>query len=286
MKYRIIQYIQPWEIDDFERQVHLMILSSFHIDSSDEVIWDVTLNISDDIIDWEESSISKDYIINKFNYLNNLVKQYYTAEFDMDVSIQGCTDKRRSCQSKNHDFVIWLDSDVYFSNLTLPYLIESSKQIQDDCFMVSPQIIKYWDSSWDCIVNEQFLSYPTNHRDFFDLYSIDQFVQNSNIKLKQNQFMKFGGGWFNLFKKNMFELVPLPEELGSYASDDTYTMICSAKYNIKQYLIDGLIVSEIGNRYLNGKQYLKECFYIKIKDRNRISETRFNELVNNFYENN
>ena len=284
MKYRIIQYLQPWEIDDFERQMNTMILSSFFINPLDEVIWDVTLNISDDIVNWEQSSITKKYITNKFNYLETIIKQYFTTEFDIDPIIQGCTDKRRSCQDKDHDFVLWLDSDIYFSLSTLPYLIDASKHIQDECFMVSPQIIKYWDDSWDCIVNEKFLSQPHNHRDFFDLYSIEKFVSNNEITLRQNRTMKFGGGWFNLFKKNMFEYIPLPHELGSYASDDTYIMMCSNKYGIKQYLINGLIVSEIGGRYLDGKQYLKDCFNIKLKDRSIISMEKFDELIHNFYQ--
>jgi hypothetical protein len=284
MRYRIVQYLQPWEIDDFERQVHTMLLSSFLIDTDDEIIWDVTLNVSDTVINWQKSTITKQYIVDKFKYLANLVRQYYIAQFDIDETIQGCTDKRRSCQDKCSDFIIWLDSDVYFSKITLPYLINASKLIDDPYFMISPQIIKYWDSSWDVIVNERYLNQPFNHRDTFDLYSIETEVQQNNIFVKLNEHgIKFGGGWFNLFKQDVFTQIPLIDELGSYASDDTYIMFCSKKIEMKQYLLTGVIVSEIGERYLNGKDYLKSNFNIKLKDRTRISETEFNKLVTNFY---
>jgi len=284
MKYRITQYIQPWEIDDFERQIHTMLLAKHYIQSDDTIIWDVTLNISDTIIDWNSSKLPKSFFVEKFKYLQKLVNQYYVAQFDTDDKILGCTDKRRSCQSKEHDFVIWLDSDIYFSHLTLPYLIISSKSVTASCFMISPEIIKYWDSSWDSIVNKQFLAEPFNHRDYFDSYTIEHLIQTDDARLKSNPNIKFGGGWFNLFSADVFEKIPLPIELGSYASDDTYLMLCAKKHNLQQLVLTGIFVTEIGNRYLDGKDYLKNHLAITHKDRNRISEELFYKLVNNYYE--
>jgi len=284
MKYRIIQYIQPWEIDDFERQIHTMLLAKHYIQSDDIIIWDVTLNISDTIIDWNSSKLPKSFFVEKFKYLQKLVNQYYVAQFDTDDKILGCTDKRRSCQSKEHDFIIWLDSDIYFSHLTLPYLIISSKSVTAPCFMISPEIIRYWDSSWDSIVNKQFLTEPHNHRDYFDSYTIEHLIQTDDARLKSNPNIKFGGGWFNLFSADVFEKIPLPIELGSYASDDTYLMLCAKKHNLQQLVLTGIFVTEIGNRYLDGKDYLKNHLVITHKDRNRISEELFYKLVNKYYE--
>lgn len=284
MKYRIVQYLQPWEIDDFEHQVHIMLLSSPYILEEDEIIWDVTLNISDKITNWKDTQIPQQYFLDKYHYLANLVNQYYIAEFDTNNITQGCTDKRRSCQNKEHDFVIWLDSDVQFSYLTLPYMIISSKEIKETNFMISPQIIKYWDNSWDCLVNEQFLNQPYNHRDFFDRYTLNKIVQNNSIELRINPYIKFGGGWFNLFEKSVFKKSPLPETLGSYAPDDTYIMSCSSKSGVKQYILVGVVVTEIGNRYLEGKQYLKDYFNINIQDKSKISDSEFSKIIQHYYE--
>lgn len=284
MKYRIVQYLQPWEIDDFEHQVHTLLISSAHLSSEDEIIWDVTLNMSDSVTDWNNTRIPKQYLLDKYKYLRILVQQYYTAEFDTDEQIQGCTDKRRSCQSKEHDFVIWLDSDLHFSHLTLPYLVMSSKEIKETNFMISPQIIKYWDNSWDSLVNERFLNEANSHRDYFDRYTLDRIVYGNEVGLRPNLHMKFGGGWFNLFERSVFDIVPLPDALGAYAPDDTYLTACSNKSGTRQYILTGVVVTEIGNRYLDSKDYLKNYFSIKIQDKSKITDRELFELARQYYE--
>jgi hypothetical protein len=279
--YRIIQYIQPWEIDDLSRQVHDMILSSYHIPKDVTIVWDVTMNT--DIVNWETSKLPIEYFVDKFNYLKTITGYYYQAEFNIDNNVKGCTDKRRNIINTPQDYVIWLDSDMYFSKLTLPYLINSTQYINDELYMVSPQIIKYWDNSWDCLVNQKFINEPHNHRDYFDLYSLDT-INNNNISLKQNFQIKFGGGWFNLFSNKIFEHTPIPEELGPYGADDLYVMLCSPKFNTKQYILEGIVVSEIGNKYLLNKNYLKPLLDIKISDKQKISDPEFQQLIKKFYE--
>jgi hypothetical protein len=280
--YRIIQYIQPWEIDDLSRQVHDMILSSYHIPSNATVIWDVTMNT--DVVNWENSKLPIDYFISKFEYLKTIVDYYFTAEFNIDNNIKGCTDKRRNIVNTTQDYVIWLDSDIYFSKLNLPYLINATMHIEDELYMISPQIIKYWDDSWNCLVNSKFINEPYNHRDYFDLYSLNDVCENNNITIKQNTHIKFGGGWFNLFTNKIFEQIIFPIELGSYSADDLYIMLCASKLNVKQYILDGIVVSEIGNKYLHNKNYTKPLLDIKILDKQKISDDEFSQLIRKFYE--
>jgi hypothetical protein len=279
--YRIIQYIQPWEIDDLSRQVHDLILSSYHISKDVTIIWDVTMNT--DIVNWETSKLPLTYFIEKFNYLKTIVGYYYQVEFNIDNNIKGCTDKRRNIVNTTQDYVIWLDSDMYFSKLTLPYLINSTQYINDELYIISPQIIKYWDNSWDCLVHQKFINEPFNHRDYFDLYSLDELCSNNDISIKQNTHIKFGGGWFNLFTNDIFNQLPFPEELGPYSADDLYVMLCSPKLNVKQYVLDGIVVSEIGNKYLENKNYLKPLLDVKISDKQKISDLEFRQLIENFY---
>jgi hypothetical protein len=278
--YRIIQYIQPWEIDDLSRQVHDMILSYYHIPENVTIIWDVTMNT--DIVNWETSKLPIEYFIDKFNYLKTITGYYYQAEFNVDNNVKGCTDKRRNIVNTIQDYVIWLDSDMYFSKLNLPYLINATQHIDDELYMISPQLIKYWDNSWDCLVNQKFINEPHNHRDYFDLYSLDNY-SNDNISLKQNSHIKFGGGWFNLFSNKIFEHIIFPEELGSYGAEDLYFMLCSPKFNFKQYILEGIVVSEIGNKYLLNKNYLKPLLDIKIQDKQKMTDLEFQQLVEKFY---
>lgn len=278
--FRIVQYIQPWEIDDLTRQIEQHIKSSYFIPNNSEVIFDITMNI--DVVDWDNSKIPSQYFIEKFKYLETQLKQYFKVEFDLDKDIKGCTDKRRQAQYKNQDFIIWLDSDIYFSHLTLPYLISSTEHITEDTFILSPEIIKYWDNSWDCIVHDKFLNEPYNHRDYFDLYEFDTLVTNNEIILRKNHTIKFGGGWFNLIKSTVFHQIPLIDELGPYAPDDTYLSLCGAS-TIPQYILGGVVVSEIGKRFLENKDYIKPLLKIKIQDKQKITDSELYQLVYKFH---
>ena len=284
MIYRIVQYIQPWEIDDLERQIHTNILGSYYINNPKDIIWTVVMNT--DIVNWENSGIKMSYFENKLNYLRGLVNNYFTADFKIDNNIKGAASLRRSCENKDQDYVIWLDSDIYFSKFTLPLLIASTKSINTEVFMISPEIIKYWDNSWDCLVHEKFLNEPYNHRDTFDLYSIDDIVSKNDIRLSINDTIKFGAGWFSLFSSAMIKKLHLPEKLGDYGPDDTYYSLCGNKLNIPQYVLRGVFVSEIGNKYLNNKDYIKNELDIIIKDKQKISDSDFYTLIKNFYESN
>lgn len=278
--FRITQYIQPWEIDDLTRQIEQHIKSFYYIPKNNEVIFDITMNMN--VVNWNNSKIPYQYFIDKFTYLETQLKQYFTVEFDLDENIKGCTDKRRQAQYKIQDYIIWLDSDIYFSHLTLPYLISSTEHIQEDTFILSPEIIKYWDNSWDCIVHDKFLKEPHNHRDYFDLYVFDSLVTNNEISLRKNNTIKFGGGWFNLIKSTVFDKIPLIDELGSYAPDDTYLSICG-KQIIPQYVLGGVVVSEIGKRLLENKDYIKPLLDIKIQDKQKISDNELYQLINKFH---
>jgi hypothetical protein len=281
MIYRISQYIQPWEIDDLDRQIDQHIKSSYYIQNN-EIIFDITMNL--EIVNWDNSSLPIDYFINKFKYLQTKLSQYYKANFDTDPNIKGCTDKRRQSQFKEQDFIIWLDSDLYFSHLTLPYLVHASQQISDEYFIISPEIIKYWDHSWDCITHNKFLNEPHNHRDYFDLYSLEKLVSENEITVRKNNTIKFGGGWFNLIKNSVFNKVPLIDELGSYAPDDTYLSFCGESFT-SQYILGGVVVSEIGKRFLENKNYIKPLLDIKIQDKQKITDQELYNLINTFRKN-
>lgn len=279
MVYRIVQYIQPWEIDDLDRQADQLIRSSYYIDA--DIIVDVTMNL--EVVDWEESKLPASYFTDKFRYIETKLKEYYQTNFDLDSTIRGCTDKRRQAAGKEQDFIIWLDSDLYFPHQLLPLLILASKEITEEDYILSPEIIKYWDHSWDCITNEAFLDQPHNHRDYFDLYSVDHFASQQEASVRKNNQIKFGGGWFNMIKSSIFNKVELVEELGSYAPDDTYLSYCGMKLGIPQYILTGVVVSEVGKRFLTGKDYIKSQLSVKIQDKQKITDQQLNNLISEFY---
>jgi hypothetical protein len=278
--FRIVQYVQPWEIDDLDRQADQLIRGSYYIEPEDSVIIDVTMNTQ--IVNWAESKLPIEYFLGKFKCIESKLKNYFITEFDTDINIHGCTDKRRNCNSKSQDYIIWLDSDVYFPSNLLPLMIAGSKQLNDTAYILTPQIIKYWDHSWDCITNELFLSEPLNHRDMFDLYSIDALTSHKQIQILKNNQIKFGGGWFNLFKTELFDQIPLVNELGAYAPDDTYISYCGMQINMPQYIMSGTIVSEIGKRFLVDKDYIKKMLTINIEDKVKITDQELSRLIHEY----
>jgi len=284
MKYRIVQYIQPWEIDNFERQVHHMILSSYYIETPKNVIWDVTLNLS--IIEWETSKLDKQFFIDKFDYLKQIVDYYFTAEFDYDDNIQGSGDKKRVCAEKEQDFSIWLDSDIYFPQSTLTYIIEATKQLTEDSYILTPEIIRWWDESWDCIVNDKFLNEPFTMRMEFDIYSLEKIANENEISLRKNELLKFGAGWFTVLSKKVTDTIKIPLAGGSYGVDDTYFMICGNGLGIPQYVLRGIIISEMSTRFVLNRDYTKKLLTVKTNDKQRISTEEYNDLIRNFYKEN
>jgi hypothetical protein len=276
--YRIVQYIQPWEIDDIERQINQLIKSSYYIENSKNVILDIVLNLK--VVDWDNSKIDCEFFIKKFKYLQTKASNYFTTEFNINTC-DGVTAARRNILNKKHDYIIWLDSDVFFPIQALPYLISATKEIKDVDYILSPQLIRYWDSSWDCLTADQFLSQPFNHRDFFDVYSLDSIV-DGNIYIKKNDKIKFGGGWFNLFTNSLFQKIGIPEEIGAYGPDDTFISQCSMYLKIPQYILSGIIVTEIGNKFLQDKDYIKNLLHINILDKEKITDFELYKLIHNF----
>ena len=62
-------------------------------------------------------------------------------------------------------------------------------------------------------------------------------------------YIKFGCGWFTLISKELLDLTGIPEFLGHYGPEDTFTMMAGeiAKkkgHEINQYTLNGILVSE------------------------------------------
>ena len=280
--YRIAEYIQPWEIDDLERQIHKLIDSSYLLTGKeDRIILDVTLNVSDMLVNWNESKIPKQYFIDKFKYLETIASYHYAVNFDMDENIQGNTDKYRTIPDKEQDFIIWIDPNIFFSFLHLPYLVHASKLIADTYFVLSPQMIKYWDNSWDCITNKKYLHCPTDFRDSFDPSSLDTTFNNEPVTITEN-FPPKVTGWFSLFTTSLLRKIRLPAELGSYSPQDTYLALCCPIIHAKQYIMNNVVISDTGKKY--ARNYMKSLFCVnENKNCLRITDEKFRELIKDFY---
>jgi len=290
MTYRVVIYLQPWEIDDFQRQVYTLIQSAYDIKtiksiSEEKVIIDVTLNLH--MIDWKKSKLPKQYFIDKFLYLETILSNHFQVEFDTDEKINGSLDKRRSIQNKKQDCIIWLDSDIHFSSTVLPTMIAAASVIKDECYILSNQTIKLWDKSWDLLTADRYMNEPYDFKVKFNVFELNRVIYKQTQDVKISPLIKFGGGWMTLLSDGVFKKIPLVDELGAYGPDDSYIMYCGTfTQQLKQYIIKDTVVGEENENVKINKDYIKPLLSLKTSsNRSRITDGELAGLVDKYIKN-
>lgn len=278
MTTQIVVHLLPHEIDWFEWQSKQFKLGSGYIHSN--IIIDVTLNLN--LVEWNKSSIPKQFYIDKFNYIETLW-DWATTKFDIneDGTCLGCDDKRRtSIRTTAADNILYLDCDLIFKPEALSYMLSAASVVEDEYYIISPQTVKMWDSSWDVITNKEYLDDVASVESY---YSTDPFAivakDINNIEVRKINQFKFGGGWFNLLSTKLLKLTDIPDSFGPYGIDDLYVMQCcyimkQAGYTINQYVVDGLVVIE---NFKYRKNYHKDFLYL-IDNRDEYKQRAENNL--------
>jgi hypothetical protein len=283
MTTQIIVHLLPHEIDWFEWQAKQLKIGSVYIE--DKVIIDITLNLN--LVDWGKSHIPKQYFIDKFNQ----IKQYFDwcqtiFEINQDNTCLGIDDKRRSSIRKyTPDNFVYLDSDIIFKSETLALLINGAKQIDNKYYIISPQIPKLWDRTWDILANEKYINEQYGYEKQIDPYSILT-TDYGDISLTPINVFKFGGGWFNLISSELLKFTDIPDSFGPYGIDDTYVMYCcdimkqKGKY-AQQYIVNNLVIAE--NYKWRNNPYFQYLEIIDKKDEYRKqAEDNFQIELNKF----
>ena len=157
-----------------------------------------------------------------------------------------------------------------------------------DNFIVTPQFVKQWDSTWDVVVNENYLSYPLNYHESSNVYK-DGLPQLQEINVKEIETIKFAGGWFTLLPNKLLNKIGIPESLGHYGLEDTFVSECcklmkSKGDNVSQFVLENLI---IGESYVNRpNETIKKYIASKNKKQEftKIATDNFPNELKNFYE--
>jgi hypothetical protein len=249
MKTQIVVHLLPQEIDWFEWQSKQFKQGSYYLESDDQVIIDVTLNLN--LVNWSESKIPKEFFIEKFNQL----KQFWDwaevqFEIDEEGKCVGCDDKRRQAiRTTTADNILYLDCDLVFKPETLKYVLNASAAAETDYYILTPQIVRLWDDTWDVLVNDKYLMKPPGegYKEEDPFAAVVSTVEEVGIKRIPN--FKFGGGWFNLISTKLLKLIDIPDSFGPYGVDDTFVMMCSSEmtkqgYQVFQYVVTELMVAE------------------------------------------
>ena len=252
MNIKIATHVMPWDIDYALLMFTQLKKAQYHLPEDVNVTIDVELNLSSYVINWEESKLPKEYFIEKYNTLLLLLDGYnvVTNVYDGD-ELYGHLDQQRRIVSPEVDYYMSICPDVYFSEYTLAYLIESAKHIEDKYFIINPQHRKLTDDTWNPTTDPDYVNTP-----FENCNNISIFDIRNNTKTKQPEVyltpvekIKFAG-WCDLYSKAFYEdLVPIHDDWHGYGPWDLYCMLImhfSKQLGVKssQYLLRGQTIGD------------------------------------------
>lgn len=270
--YKITSHFLPWEIDYAQLMFIQLKKSKYYLSGEDTIKINMVLNLSNHLIDWDKSQLPKSFFKEKFLNLAPLLKDYtFTSSIYEGDELYGHLNVQRETVEKDIDYYISLCPDMYFSEQLLWYMIESSKQIKNKYFILTPQIPKMWDATWDAITNKNYLNHPYKEWDNLDIFDVVMNQEIEAVTLTQINDHKWAG-WFDLYNKALYEeLVPVREDWVGYGPYDYYSMIVTqyAKnkgVDIQQWMIENQIIFEysVGPLKTTGfSKYYKDLLSLK-----------------------
>lgn len=253
----IVIWISPTDIDDLEKTLNRLIIGKDYLSNElrNRIKFNIIMGVSGEIIDWENSTVSKEECTENFLKLKHLTDWAGYTIFQTSTSISGCTSMRRISSYSDSKYYLWLDTDIIFDPTTLAHSINSIEMLESNGitkFVVTPEIVRQWDSTWDCLVNENFINKPIGYQSTNNPYNDATVYANSMLEEVYNSvpnqpYMKFGGGWFTILSKELLKSIPFPDNYGHYGLDDTYLMWGAQileDSSIKQFKIKNVVVCE------------------------------------------
>ena len=252
----ITSFVMPHELDDLERVLIDLNKASKHINGNNYEFY-ISFSVSDYLFDWENSKVDKQFFIDRFNSLKPLTDWAGKSTYQIRDEIIGALQTKRcahlECTDATH--FIWLDTDICFDERILFYMENAIDVIDNvDKYFITPEIVKYWDTTWDCLVNSNYLDKPLDYcktnNPFVDCGEVgDVGLETVFNNVLGQPRTKFGAGWFTLLSKPLLDRIPLPESMGAYGPDDTFLMwgvekLNQSGANIHQFKLKNYIVCE------------------------------------------
>ena len=282
---KIVLHCLPTELDQVAWIIDQLKRSSRFIDPQNFIL-DFTLNISDEDIDWDNSLLNKEYCIEKFNLL--FKKSPFINQNKVSFKQTGCNTVRRNAIRKkdNTTHIVYLDTDLIFPETILYYIEQAISEVNSIYYIITPQIFQLWDSSWDIISHPNYRDIPREKKQWLqNPYQVFEH-ESKDVKLLKLPYIKFGGGWFNVFSKNLLELIDIPDSLGHYGLDDTFVaeaanILKNNNHNIEQYIINDVVVKE--DRVY--RTYSMDKFFTRKNNQNSMrdnSSTNYDIEIQNF----
>jgi len=292
MKGIISIFVMPQELEDLALTLDRLKRNSVYLDGSVNYKVDITMCLSDELTDWGNSKLPKEYIKERTIELVETYLDWCLWDLQWDnPNILGCVSQRRFSLKNNPDadFFIWLDCDMLFKDTTLYYITSAyqmAKQSNLENIIVTPEFVKQWDNTWDVVTNKNYLNKPINYHLDSNIY-YDSLPQLEEVAVKEIPAFKFAGGWFTLISKSLLNEIGIPESFGHYGLEDTFVMACSSIMKqkgkqVSQFVLENMISGEIRKNRTNNT--IKK--YILSKDRKeefkQIAHSNWESEINNF----
>ena len=241
-----------WELDYALQTFTQLKKSKYYLSDKDTIEIDVCLNLSAYLVDWDKSKLNKDLLKARFKEYLKLLKDYkVNATIYEENKLYGHLDHQREIVSPEVDFYITICPDMYFSEQALALLIQSSKQIKNKYFVITPEISKLWDNTWDEITNSDWMHINYDKWNEVDLFDIRAKMKSKETGITLNPTNKSKwAGWFDLYNKAMYEeLCPVQDDWKGYGPHDWYSLIITEYVklrgvNFQQYVMRGQTIFE------------------------------------------
>jgi hypothetical protein len=255
----------PHEIDNLHLTLYNLRRNAEYVQPSISFTFDITLCLSDEMTDWNASSLPKEYFRQKFNMIAQTLCNWAPnsiARIEEGNSILGCVSQRRHTLQyvDDYDFTMWLDNDLFFGDKFLVYAgIAVQNLMNNPYFIITPQITRQWDTSWDVLVNKDLMNRPLNDNLVANVFHLG--LSDDQVTIKQIPTFKAAGGWGTIISNKLLKLIGIPKSLGHYGLEDTYVLNCaqmlvdSGKFNVYQAVLENILVCE--NHSLQTTQYLR-----------------------------
>lgn len=251
MNYKITCHLMPWELDRALLTFIQLGKSRLYLNTEDSIFIDVTLNLSSHIINWEKSSLSKEFFIEKYNNLKPLLKEYI-CKFNVyeGNKLYGALNTQLESTEDHIDFYSILNPDLYFSEYLLAYLIDASKQIKNSHWIITPQIVKQWDSTWDVLCHPHYVDIPYEDWREVNIFDVIHSQQNSTNEISLTRMDTFKwAGWWDFYSKDTWNDFCIRKEWEGYGPCDFYGMLLAGWTNqnlmeVVQYRLDNQVVCE------------------------------------------
>jgi hypothetical protein len=242
-------HLFPHELIGYKRVVEHLNLSFFNIPINDVKV-DVCLNMNPDIIECKKQHATQ--IIDEFMYITETLNVRRDININKKPNFLGVNEHRRYTinTSLDTDTIIYLDCDLHFNIKLLGLMIRYSTHLlsQNKMFILTPQCVRLWDSSWDCLVNKYFVK---NQLGFYKNINPVKIAKKTygDVSLNKSKQFKWAGGWFTGMSAKLAKLIGIPRRFKGYGPDDTFMMKCCEllnknKYDVEQYIISGMVVCE------------------------------------------